>query len=517
MVWRALVNFLSPVMIWCISLFMISPNHAKIKSLNGRIIFYPKNCDTIGVIILLMRISSSSLKALPFNALLAILLIVVMAGAHVAHAQQSRNRLPLVRDAEIEGLLQDYTRPIFKAAGLRSQSIEIFLVNRPEFNAFVTGRRMFINLGAIQTAETPNEIIGVIAHETGHIIGGHLHRLRQRVESAQAMAVLGMLAGIGSAVVGGEAGEAAGNALIFNAQNSLRRNVLSYRREEEQAADRTAFELLQKTHQSAKGLLTTFERFSRGLGLNANPNPYVRSHPLPRQRIALMKTLATSSPYFGKRDSNSLQFRHDMARAKIAAYSQNPGTLQRLFRGNLNSPAALYGDAIATFLEGSASKALPKIDSLIKRYPKNPYLYEMKGEILISSGKPAKAIAPLRMAMKLDRYKSGMIEIQLGHAIASSGNRKLLDKAIHHLKAGISRDPRTSDGFRYLARAYQLKGKPVLAIAAAAEHNFTIGKFKQAKQLAHRAQLKLKPGSTDWLKLQDIINYKVPKRKRKFR
>lgn len=449
-----------------------------------------------------------------FFKLIAAFALSISIATSSSYAQKRKRNIPLVRDAEIEALLKDYTSPIFRAAGLRSKSIDVYLVNKPEFNAFVTGRRMFINLGAVQIAKSPNEIIGVIAHETGHIIGGHLHRLRARAEKAQVMAVLGMLAGIGAVAVGGNAGDAAAGALIYGSRDALQRSILSYQREEERAADRTAFNLLNKSGQSSKGLVDTFKRFSRSLNLSSNIDPYKVSHPLPRQRIALMETLAKSSPYYNKLDSKQLQFRHDMARAKIAAYSLNQGAVRRLFGRNLTSSPARYGDAIATYLAGSTRNALPKIDKLIKKHPKYAYLYEIRGEMLLKSRNANAAIKSFRKAIKLDKYKSGIIRIQLGHAMLETGDKALVKKAIKELKAGISRDPQTSNGYEYLARAYGIIGKSTLSIAAAAEHNFVIGKYKQAKQYAKRAQQKLKRGGPQWLRLQDIIKYKVPKKKR---
>jgi predicted Zn-dependent protease len=227
-----------------------------------------------------------------------------------------------------------------------------------------------------------------------------------------------------------------------------------------------------------------------------------------------MQEMAVASRYYSKADSNSLQFRHDLARAKIAAYSQSAGAVRRLFSKNLRSPQALYGDAIATYLSGSPRKALPKIEYLVKKYPKNAYFREMKGEILLSSGKARLAIKPFQKAIKLDKFKSGIIHIALGHAYLETNDKKLIGKAIKSLKGGISRDPRTTDGYSYLGRAYALTGQKNLAIAAAAEHNFIIGRHKQARQYAKRAQLKLKRGSPQWLRLQDIVKYKVPKKKR---
>ncbi|MCP4185008.1 MAG: M48 family metallopeptidase [Hyphomicrobiales bacterium] len=454
-------------------------------------------------------------RKLAKSGLIFLLFLSVLIGTIIqSEAQRKRQPPPLVRDAEIEGLMKDYTAPIFSAAGLGRKSIKIYLVNKPEFNAFVTGRLMFINLGAIQTALVPNEIIGVIAHETGHIVGGHLHRLRARVENARILATIGMLAGLGAAVAGGDAGDAASGALLYGSRDALLRSVLSYQREEERAADRTAFTLLQKTRQSSKGLLTTFKRFSRSLNLSSNTDPYKVSHPLPRERIAFMTEMAQASPYYSTLDSKKLQFRHEMARAKIAAYSNGAGAVRRLFSKNLNSPAARYGDAIATFLAGSYQAAIPKINRLIKQFPKFAFFHEMKGEILLRSGRAKAAIKPFQLAYKYDRHKSGIIKVELAHAMLETGDRSYINKAIKELKAGISRDPNTGNGYQLLARAYGMKGQNNLALAAAAEHDFNIGRYKQAKQYARRAQKKLKRGSPQWLRLGDILKYKVPKKKR---
>lgn len=240
-----------------------------------------------------------------------------------ANAQGS---LPIVRDAEIEGLLLDYARPIFKAAGLNRKGIKIVLVNNASFNAFVDGRRIFINTGALVTASTPNEIIGVLAHESGHIAGGHQQRLRDQLARSRTLAIIGALAGISAAaagsVMGAEGAGAIGGGLASAAPSVAQRALLSYQRSEEITADRAAVKYLNATGQSARGMLTTFQRFSQQQALaGVGRNPYEVSHPLPRERIALMDELAKNSKYYNKKDSASLQRRHDMIRGKIAAYT----------------------------------------------------------------------------------------------------------------------------------------------------------------------------------------------------
>src|SRR4051794_31963748 len=241
-----------------------------------------------------------------------------------AAAQETQGRgLGLLRDAETEQLLREYAAPIFKVAGIPASAPQIILVNDRSFNAFVAnGRKIFVNVGALMDAETPNEVIGVIAHETGHIQGGHLARLRQQVANAQILSVVGMLAGVGAVAgaasskdrVGGSGLGAMG--VLTGSQEMIRRSLLSYQRSEEQAADSAALRYLSATGQSPKGMLDTFARFAdSGLFRSRAVDPYLISHPLPSERIGQLEHLAKESPYFAKKDPPELQARHDLMRA----------------------------------------------------------------------------------------------------------------------------------------------------------------------------------------------------------
>jgi predicted Zn-dependent protease len=329
--------------------------------------------------------------------------------------------IPVVRDAEIERLMFDYARPLLAAAGVKGVT-EIVLINDTSFNAFVDGRRIYINTGTIMTAATPNEVIGVLAHEIGHLAGGHQERLRQKLEAAGKMATIAGIVGMGAAVAGaasgnGEAGQV-GAGLAAGSAEFARRSVLAYQRTEEITADRSAITYLNKTKQSARGMLTTFQRFQSALALSgAHVDPYKVSHPLPRERIANLTNLAEESPYFGQVDSPALQARHDLARAKVAAYAGNINTVRRLFRDRPDSIGLRYGEAISTYLHGSSKDALKKLDTLAKELPQNGYLHELRGEILLKANKPAEAAKAYRAALKLDPGKNGTIQVGLGQSL----------------------------------------------------------------------------------------------------
>lgn len=428
--------------------------------------------------------------------------------------------VPIVRDAEIEALMRDYARPIFKAAGLPETGIQIVLVNDNSFNAFVAGRRMFINTGALLQSETPNEIIGVIAHEAGHIAGGHLERLRQQLERAQTMAILASLLGAGAVVAGAATGSngaaQAGAGIALGGSEMVRRSLLEYQRSEEATADRSAITYLERTGQSAKGMLTTFQRFQNALSLSGTRvDPYQVSHPLPRDRIANMETLAKASKNFDKKDPPELQLRHDMMRAKIAVYTGGgQSASQRIFRANPGGFAARYGDAHSTYLRGSPSSALTKTDALLKEQPRNAYIQELRGDILMRANRPAEAAKAYQQAMQLDPSKSSIIQIAYGQALMSTGKADSVQQAVQQIEQGLRRDKENFIGYRYLAQAYGQLGEVAEAELATAEGHFYSGDYQNSKIFAMRAQTKLKRGTPAWLRAEDIIKYKPPEKKR---
>ncbi|HEY6632273.1 MAG TPA: M48 family metalloprotease [Rhizobiaceae bacterium] len=442
-------------------------------------------------------------------------MFVASAGTVAAYAQN----VPIVRDAEIEALVRDYARPIFKAAGLSKSGIDIILVNDPRFNAFVAGRRMFINTGALLQAETPNEIIGVIAHEAGHIADGHQDRLRDQLARAQTMAIISSLLGVG-AMVAGAATDAnglaqAGAGIMSGGNEFARRGLLGYQRSEEAAADQSAIRYLEATGQSGRGMLVTFGRFQSSLSLSgAKVDPYQQSHPMPRDRIANLETLVKSSQHYENKDSESLQQRHDMMRAKIAVYTQGQAAASRLFKKMPGSLAAQYGEAQAALLFGNPRNALKKADALIKLQPKNPYFHELRGDILLRANQPGKAGEAYARAVQLDPAKSGILPIAYGQALIATGKPDAIRQAVAEIQEGLSRDKENFNGYAYLAQAYNQLGDLPEAELATAEGYYYGGNYQQAKIFAMRAQQKFKRGAPGWVRAQDIINYKTPKKKK---
>ncbi len=443
---------------------------------------------------------------------------LLLTQVHVpAHAQGGRVGLNVIRDAEIEELLRDYTRPIMRAAGLAKQNVEVVIVNDRAFNAFVAdGRRIFINLGALYKSTTPNQIIGVLAHETGHIAGGHLARMREQLATAQTAAVIAMLLAVGGIAAGASsgrgsiAGEAAPGMLTAPAE-IIRRTLLSYARSQEDAADRAAVGFLNTTQQSSRGMLETFQRFAdQGLFLSRQVDPYLLSHPMARERISQLETLAKQSPYFDRSDPPALQARHDMMRAKLIGFVDRPEMVMRRYPSSNNSLAARYARAISSYRHGSVRDSTAQIDALIAEQPNNAYFHELKGQALLESGKAREAIAPLRRAVQISNG-APLIRMMLGQALVQAGDPQFAEEAVRELLVALQREPNASLGLRQLAVAYSRKGDQANAALASAQASFNEGDFRTARQLATRARAGFSQGAPGWLKADDIVNFKPPK------
>jgi predicted Zn-dependent protease len=433
------------------------------------------------------------------------------------YAQDETSRLSPVRDAEIEELMRDYATPLMRAAKVDPTAVQIVLIRDMSFNAFVAGgRRIFINLGAIVESKTPNQLIGVLAHEIGHIAGGHLSALREKLDAAQSRSVIAMLLGVAAVAAGAAAGASgdmvggAAKAATTAPNEIIKRDLLSYVRSQEQAADQAGVGYLTATKQSAKGMLEVFRGFADKSMFSARfTDPYVQTHPMPVERIALLERIANASPTFNAVDPPTLQHRHDMARAKIIGFMKPPATVQRMYPPSDTSEPARYARAVASYRFGNIDQAQRDIDALIAGEPGNAYFWELKGQALLEAGRARAAVAPLRKAVAL-QPQSGLIRAMLGEALVNSDDPAQLDPAITELRQALGREPTSADAYRNLATAYGRKGQTADADLSSAQAAFHSGDIGLAKSLAARAKSRFSTGAPGWLRADDIVNYRAP-------
>lgn len=427
-------------------------------------------------------------------------------------AQSRRDGPALIRDAEIESLMRLYTKPIFRAAGLTPESVHVYLINDPRINAFVAGgQRIFINTGLLTQAKTPNEVIGVLAHETGHIAGGHLARMQNEIDRKSSIAIIGMLLGAAAVAGGAVAGEGelaqAGGGIMMGAQGLTQRLVLSYARAMEASADQAAIKFLTATGQSGKGMLTLFQKLAtQSMASLRDVSPYVMSHPMPLDRIRNLEVEAKASKYFDTPDKPEIMMRHKLMQAKLVGFLQPMQTVFQRYPTSDTSLPGRYARAIAMFRSGDTRNAIKVIDTLTRDLPSDPYFYELKGQALLEGGFPAEAVAPLRQTIKM-LPNSGLIRIMLAQALLGTENRANAQAALTELRLARKTEDDTPSLYQFMAMAYGQLGDIPRADLATAEAAYFRGDKKLAREKAKVAMATLKRGTPDWLRANDILNF----------
>ena len=438
---------------------------------------------------------------------------VAFAAGVAAPMTASAQHLSFIRDTEIERLLNDYSRPIFRAAGLGGQNITMRIVKHESFNAFVLdGQNVFMHTGALMQSETPNQVIGIIAHETGHIAGGHLAQLRDRIARDQTKSLLIKILGIGMMVAGGGGGvSGAGTGVLAGGDQMLIRSLLADRRAQESSADQSGLRFLDATKQSGQGMLETFERFAQQEYISASgatQDAFARSHPVAVERLAQLRQRVAASPYANQKDPAELQLRHDLMRAKLAGYLERPQIVLNRYRQDDQSLPARYARTIATFFGRGVDAGLPEVEKLIREQPQNAYFHELKADFLMRSGRSREAIQPLRTALKL-AGDAPLMAVRLAQALDGEADPKSVEETIALARKSLVND-KNPQGFRLLASGYAKQGRVAEADLAIAEAHFLEGNIKRAQIFAKRSQRGLKNGSPEGLRAGDIVSYKLP-------
>jgi predicted Zn-dependent protease len=448
------------------------------------------------------------LAARAAKAALATCLIVQSALPALAQTKD----LPLIRDAEIEGLMRIYSQPIFEAAGINEGAAKVYLVRQPSINAFVAGgQRIFINTGLLVQAKTPNEVIGVLAHETGHIAGGHLARMGLQMQKATNQAIIGMLIGAAAIAAGAATGNSeasqAGAGVYLGTQGLVQRNLMAYVRAQESSADQAAIKFLDSTGQSGRGMLTLFQRLmNQSLGSLKNANPYVMTHPMPLDRIRNLEESVKNSPFYGREDPPDLVLRHQLMQAKLSGFLDSAQQVFQKYPASDKTLPARYARSIAAFRMGDLKNSLRDINSLIEAQPGYAYFWELKGQALLESGQAQEAVPPLQKAAKLSNG-NGLIQVMLAQALLENESRANAEAALKILKATLRSERDMPALHAHMAVAYARLGNIPLADLSTAEAAMLRGDRELASKKAELAAAKLKRGSPEWLRANDILNF----------
>ncbi len=434
-------------------------------------------------------------------AMAAALLVSFVASTAPARAEG----MGLIRDAEIENTIRTFVTPLFSAAGLDPDAVKVYIIDQNVLNSFVTGgQNIFITTGLLMRAETAGQVIGVIAHETGHIEHGDLARTAGELAGIQnealAAQILGILLAVGTGQGGAVAAAAAGGAQLAE------RSFLQFSRSQESAADQAAVKLLDATHQSARGLLDFFKILdNETLLVSAHLDPYLQTHPLTPERIAFVRDWVAHSPYSDTPERPDFKHRFDMMRAKLIGFIQPLGQVLRAYPDKDQSIAARYARAIAYYRAGQLSTALPLIERLIAEQPNNPYFHEVKGQMLFENGKLPEARSEYEDMVRL-APREPLLHTELAHVLIEIGDAANNRKALANLDAALKMDTTNAETWQLAATAYGRDGQMGMSALSNAEYNLLIGRKGDARGQAVRAARLLPRGSPGWLRAQDIEN-----------
>ena len=412
--------------------------------------------------------------------------------------------MSLIRDAEVEDIIRDYAAPLLEAAGLGDGAVKLHIVNDPNINAFVAGGpNLFLSSGMLAAAEDPGEIIGVLAHEIGHIAGGHLVRTRDALENASAEMILATVLAAG-AIIAGE-GEV-GSAIVSGGQAMAQQSFLRYSRAQEESADQAAIRLLDTTGQSAAGLLRMFqrleerERFSIG-----EVNSYARTHPLTRERIRFVRDLVAGENRAGDAAPDAHSFAHRRMVAKLKGFLDPPEETFRAYPAEDESTEARYARAIAYYRIPDLERALAALDALLADHPDDPWFHELKGQILFENGRVREAIAPYSRAVAL-KEDAALLRLGLARALIETGDAALIAHAVENLEAASRLEPKEPQHWYQLGIARGRAGERAASSLAFAEAAYLRGDADKARYHATIAAEGLPRDSARWLRAEDIRN-----------
>ncbi len=417
------------------------------------------------------------------------------------------NASGLVRDTEIENILHDWGEPIFKAAGLNPSSVKIILIQNNNVNAFVAGgSNIFFYTGLLTKTESAGEVIGVLAHETGHISGGHLVRTKEALERASYESIIGAILGVGAAIATGDA--SAVPAISMAGQSLAQRSFLAHSRVHESSADQAALSFFEKSGLSPLGMSTFLEKLESENYVPVNQqSEYVRTHPLTTNRIEALKHRIQDSPFRDKQLPKTWEDQHARMKAKLIGFV-SPGQVPWVYSDTDNSVPARYARAIAAYRGNQVNQALSAIDDLLKSEPRNPYFLELKGQMLVDFGRVSEAVPIYRKAINI-LPEAPLLRIALAHAlIESPGNdAPPLREAITELERALQDEPRAPRIHRLLATAYGKLGQKDMAKINLAEEAVLQRNFDYAREHAQSVLSKANKGSSIALKAQDILTF----------
>ncbi len=436
----------------------------------------------------------------------AFLRVLLTLLAMVAIAARPVMAQSILRDAETEALFQDMMDPLLVAAGLQPGQVHVHLLSDRSINAFVAGSQdIYVFSGLIEAADSAEEVQGVLAHELGHVMGGHAIRINDGAKVATGISLLSLLLGAAAIAAGG--GEA-GMGIMMAGQQAALGKFLAFSRVQESTADAAGAQYLSKAGISGRGTLAFFKKLQnlefRYAVKQDDDQAYGRTHPMSGDRIQTLREVYAIDPAWDNPADPAIEKRFQRIKAKLSGFIADPERTLRQFPESNTSIPARYARAYAWHKSAYPQKALAEVDGLLATNPTDPYFLELEGQVLLESGRPKEAIAPLRKAVANSRSQP-LISATLGHALIATEDPANFPEAEQVLKTAVALDNQNPFAWYQLGIVYANKGDQARAALASAErYSLEGGQASLALRNAEMAMQGLSPGSPDWIRAQDI-------------
>ena len=442
---------------------------------------------------------------LPVKPVAAVMLLVSLLGMAFIDLSARAQGLAIVRDTEIENTIRAYSAPLFEAAGLNLSSIRIRLVKDGSLNAFVAGgQNIFLNTGLLTRSDNAGQIIGVLAHEIGHISGGHLSRIHEGLRNASTQSIIAMILGTAAAIAAGSAEGVAG--ALIGGQAIGQRSLFKYTQGMEQAADQAGIDFLERTGQSSQGLLEFLQILQKQSALYTDSkDPYASTHPLTQDRVAFLGNHVGKSRFSKVPTPKQFTTMHARMRGKINGYVDDPNQTLNRYSAEDKGIEARYARAYAFMKLHNVKNALGIVNQLIDESPKDPFFHELKGDILKDAGEIRGAIKAYNKAIKILPW-AALIRISLARVQLELNDPKLDDAVLKNIREALRYENEIPAAWRQLATIYGRRGETGKASLALAEEAMLRGDIGRAKQNIQRALKALPKGTPEHIRALDIDN-----------
>lgn len=409
----------------------------------------------------------------------------------------------ILRDAETEALFSDMVAPLVAVSELDAKDVEVILINSSQINAFVAGgQRMFFYSGTIAAADTAVEIQGIMAHELGHITGGHIIRFDEGIKTATGITILSLI--LGAAAIAAGAGDA-GAGILAAGQQAATGKFLAFSRVQERSADSAGARYLSAAGITGKGSIDFFKKLQNyefRLGI-PQEDSYGRTHPLSGERVSLLRDVYQADPAWDNPPDPDIEARFQRVKAKLLGFTNEPTTTLRKFPESDQSVPARYARAYAWHKSAYPDRALMEVNNLLKDDPNDPYFLELHGQILLESGRPEEALASLRKAVQLTNNQP-LIASLFGHALIATEDESHFAEAQRVLKAAVVKDNRNPFAWYQLGVVYSQQGDTARAQLATAESALLQRNYSSAIRSSQIAMSGIKENTPEWIRAQDI-------------